>query len=400
MTLALKKPDKKTPGRAAEISLADVDPHPQQPRTDFDTEEIKTLAASLADVGLMNRVHVRKKPDGRYELLAGERRCLAATVAGWGKVPAMVCQVDDQTALKMLVRENIDRKDLNAIERARALALLCRPADQGGAGMTEAKAAAMFGHKQAWAGNLLRLLRLPEAWQARVISGEIGPSHARALVPFVAYTKFLEKVSAAIAARPDAWRAIDDFEHNLCVLAIKHGGRVEQTARVSLNRKSRRMTVPGADDGPAADNRQPPIGGRSPAAESGGPDRERIERAAANPSPWHTKPEFRRQHKTACKRASWRRRFITKAWLAGQNTGSGLHGLVGEFYRMLDGPTLRQIAADAEVGLPDGADDKAVIDALFASRIPVPDIVWRGMETQTPAPTETPTKTKPARKAA
>ena len=126
-------------GREVDVEVEAIDIHPRQPRKYFDKQEIAQLAESLKDVGLIHRIVVRPKlganGESRFELLAGERRLRAAKKAGWPTVPSVVRDVDDQTALKILLRENFDRKDLNPIERAEALKSFCDPVEKGGGGL-------------------------------------------------------------------------------------------------------------------------------------------------------------------------------------------------------------------------------------------------------------------------
>lgn len=110
--------------RLQEIPLAAIEPSPFQPRSSFDPERLQELADSLKAGGLLQPIVVRPRPDGRYELLAGERRWRAAKLAGFAAVPARVRDVDDATAATIALTENLARQDLSAFDAARGLAAL------------------------------------------------------------------------------------------------------------------------------------------------------------------------------------------------------------------------------------------------------------------------------------
>jgi len=211
----IKRPDR----NAAGLPIQTIDPHPFNPRTEFDAAELDRLAESLRTHRLLQPVLVREAPDGRYQLIAGERRLRAAEKAGWKNVPAIVRDVSDAEALVLGLVENIERRDLNPIEKARGLARLCAPAADGGGGLTQEQAAAMFKHGKEWACNLMRLLTLPDVWQQRIAAGELSEAHARALVPYAKRPAVLARIEDDLLANPWSWRTRDDFERNAALLA-------------------------------------------------------------------------------------------------------------------------------------------------------------------------------------
>jgi ParB family chromosome partitioning protein len=148
-----------------------------QPRREFDQESLEELAASIRSQGLMQPVVVRRRPQGGYELIAGERRWRAAQLAGLTRIPAMIKDVSDEQASAMALIENIQREDLNPLEEAFALQRL-RDEFQ----LTQQQVADAVGKSRVAVTNLLRLLNLAPAVRQLLQSGAIEMGHARALL--------------------------------------------------------------------------------------------------------------------------------------------------------------------------------------------------------------------------
>jgi ParB family chromosome partitioning protein len=146
-----------------------------QPRSGFGGEPLAELEASIREQGILQPVLVRRTGDG-YELVAGERRWRAAVAAGLRSVPAIVRQLDDRGALEAALVENLQREDLNPMERARAYRRLS--ADFG---LSQEQVARRVGRSQPSIANTLRLLALPQEMQASLEAGRITEGHARAL---------------------------------------------------------------------------------------------------------------------------------------------------------------------------------------------------------------------------
>ena len=161
---------------AGEIPLAQVDPNPFQPRTDFDPAELDSLADSIKIHGLLQPVVVREAGD-RYQLVAGERRFRAAQTLGLQTIPARIVKLTDQQTCELALVENLQRKDLNAIEKALAFQ---RYLDQFQS--THETLANQLGVDRSTVTNLLRLLDLPDAVQEMVVRGELSNGHARAVL--------------------------------------------------------------------------------------------------------------------------------------------------------------------------------------------------------------------------
>lgn len=159
-----------------EIDISHIVPNPYQPREHFDEETLVSLAASIAEVGVVQPVIVRKVLEG-YEIIAGERRWRAAQRAGLRNVPALVRDADDKGALEAAVVENVHRQDLNALEEAAAYRQL-----MDDFGLTQSDVAARVGRSRSTVANTVRLLNLMPAVQRFVVEGHLSAGHGRALL--------------------------------------------------------------------------------------------------------------------------------------------------------------------------------------------------------------------------
>ena len=148
-----------------------------QPRQIMDETPLKELADSIRERGVIQPLLVRGLGTGRYEIIAGERRFRAASIAGLKEVPVRIVDVDDQAAAAMALIENMQREDLNPLEESRGLARLIEEF-----GFTHEQAAKSVGKSRSAISNLLRLSQLAKAVQAMLIAGELDMGHARALL--------------------------------------------------------------------------------------------------------------------------------------------------------------------------------------------------------------------------
>jgi ParB family chromosome partitioning protein len=162
-------------GSPLDIPLADIVPNPHQPRRQFTDATIAELAASIRASGLIQPIVVRKAAGG-YQLIAGERRWRAAKVAGLTAVPAIVRDVDSFTQAQMALVENIQREDLNPIDRALGYRALI---DQ--LGLTQAELAGRLGEDRSSIANFLRLLELAEPVRTLLRDGKLSTGHAKLL---------------------------------------------------------------------------------------------------------------------------------------------------------------------------------------------------------------------------
>ncbi|MGA8668577.1 MAG: ParB/RepB/Spo0J family partition protein [Terracidiphilus sp.] len=164
-------------GKPLEILLEQIDPNPYQTRTRINEDTLAELAASIAANGVIQPILVRPQADGRFQLIAGERRWRASAVAGKKTIPAILRQVSDEQAMEITIVENLQRADLNPMEQARAFDRLSREFS-----MTQEQMSLRTGKDRATIGNFLRLLKLPIDVQNRVETGELSFGHARALL--------------------------------------------------------------------------------------------------------------------------------------------------------------------------------------------------------------------------
>ena len=168
-------------GTPSVLRLDRMQPGKYQPRTRMDEGSLYELAESIKAQGIMQPILVRPVGDpaeGRYEIIAGERRSRAAKLAGLSEVPVLVKDVPDEAAAAMALIENIQREDLNPLEEAQGLQRLTSEF-----GLTHEQAAQAVGRSRSAASNLLRLLNLAEPVQGMLMAGDIDMGHARALLP-------------------------------------------------------------------------------------------------------------------------------------------------------------------------------------------------------------------------
>jgi ParB family chromosome partitioning protein len=154
-----------------------IRPNPGQPRKAFDADALERLAASVAESGVVQPLVVQPLSDGRYELIAGERRWRAAQQAGLATVPAILRTEEEALRLQMALVENMAREDLNPIEEARACAALVEELD-----LSREEVAKRVGRSRSAISNLIRLLDLPDQVLDLLESGELSEGHGRALL--------------------------------------------------------------------------------------------------------------------------------------------------------------------------------------------------------------------------
>lgn len=160
-----------------EIAINLIDANPNQPRREFDEVALQELSDSILKIGIIQPITLRKMEDGRYQIIAGERRWRASQLAGLQTIPAYIRTADDENVMEMALVENIQRQDLNAIEIALAYQHLI---DQYG--LTQEKLAERVGKNRATVANFLRLLKLPAPVQVALQNHQIDTGHARALL--------------------------------------------------------------------------------------------------------------------------------------------------------------------------------------------------------------------------
>ncbi|TVQ40410.1 MAG: ParB/RepB/Spo0J family partition protein [Spirochaetaceae bacterium] len=151
--------------------------NPQQPRKQFSQTALEELADSIREKGVIQPILAERREDGMYEIIAGERRFRAARLAGLDVVPVLPRSFTDEEKLEIALIENLQREDLNPIEQAHAYNGLIEST-----ALTQEQLARRLGMNRSTIANAMRLLKLPEAMQQRVISGDVSAGHARALL--------------------------------------------------------------------------------------------------------------------------------------------------------------------------------------------------------------------------
>ncbi len=160
-----------------EVDIDQIEPNPDQPRTQFKKEEIEELSSSIEKDGLLQPILVRRMEDGKYQIIAGERRWQASRAAGLKRVPIRIKEADDNQALELALIENIQRSDLNPIEEAYGYRRLMERRN-----MTQAEVAQAVSKGRSTVANALRLLDLPEEAQQLLFEEKITAGHARAIL--------------------------------------------------------------------------------------------------------------------------------------------------------------------------------------------------------------------------
>ena len=169
----------KTEGSSSinEIELSRIYPNPDQPRREFDPDGLAELASSIRELGIIQPISLRQTSDGSYQIIAGERRFRASTMAGLNSVPAYVRTAEDETMMEMALIENIQREDLNSIEIALTFQKLIEQYN-----LTQERLSERIGKKRTTIANYLRLLKLPAEIQMGLKNRRIDMGHARALL--------------------------------------------------------------------------------------------------------------------------------------------------------------------------------------------------------------------------
>ncbi len=193
---SVSKEQAEASGALRELPIGNVLPNPYQPRTQVDEAALVELTASIEASGLLQPVIVRPR-NGKFELIAGERRWRAIQRLGWAKIPAVVKDVDDQTLLTLALIENLQRNDLTSIDEAAGYHRLGEEFK-----LPQAEIARLVGRDRSTVANLLRLLKLPDEVKALVQEGKLSEGHARALL---AVEKPDEVVRLALEAVEGGW---------------------------------------------------------------------------------------------------------------------------------------------------------------------------------------------------
>ena len=176
------------------LPIYKVEPNPEQPRHDFDEEELQALSESIAVHGVIQPLTVREMPNGYYQIIAGERRWRAARMANVSDVPAIVVEADDRKAMELALIENLQRQDLNPVEEALGYQSLIEEY-----GLTQEEAATRVGKSRPAVANALRLLGLCPEVMELLKTGALSAGHARAVLTLKTEKQQLEAAKKIIA---------------------------------------------------------------------------------------------------------------------------------------------------------------------------------------------------------
>jgi ParB family chromosome partitioning protein len=169
------------------LPIYKVEPNPDQPRQDFDEEELQALAESISVHGIVQPLTVRELNSGYYQIIAGERRWRAARIANLSEVPAVIIEADDKKAMELALIENLQRQDLNPVEEALGYQTLMNEY-----GLTQEDTAARVGKSRPAVANALRLLSLCPEVLEKLRRGELTAGHARAILSLKSEKKQIE----------------------------------------------------------------------------------------------------------------------------------------------------------------------------------------------------------------
>ena len=176
------------------LPIYKVEPNPDQPRRDFDEEELQALADSISVHGVIQPLTVRQMPTGYYQIIAGERRWRAARLANLSEIPVVIVEADDKKAMELALIENLQRQDLNPVEEALGYQALIEEY-----GLTQEEAAGRVGKSRPAVANALRLLGLSPAVLEKLKNGELSAGHARAILTLKTEKKQLEAAQKIIS---------------------------------------------------------------------------------------------------------------------------------------------------------------------------------------------------------
>lgn len=191
------------------LRLTDIEPNPNQPRKNFDQQMLRELADSIRENGLIQPLVVRPIEDGRYMLIAGERRWRACRMAGLSEAPAVIMQADELRAAQLTLIENLQREDLNPLEAARGYDALISDF-----GLTQEEAAKRIGTSRSALANTLRLLSLDDYCLELLAGGKLSAGHARALLA-IEDTELRKKAADACIEREMSVRELESLVKKL-----------------------------------------------------------------------------------------------------------------------------------------------------------------------------------------
>jgi ParB family chromosome partitioning protein len=204
------------PAPMRELPIDLVDSNPTQPRTVFHDEDMEELTNSVRERGVLQPILVRPKPNGRFEIVAGERRWRAAQKVGLHNVPVVVRELDDLQVMEIAIVENVQRADLNPIDEARGYEVLIARF-----GRSQEMVAQVVGKSRSHVANMLRLLTLPGSVLNLVVEGKLSAGHARALIT----SDNAEALAEQVMAKGLSVRETEALARKAAEPATRGGGR-------------------------------------------------------------------------------------------------------------------------------------------------------------------------------
>jgi len=199
-------PPEQRPVSGREIPLELIDPNPYQTRRRINEAALQELAESIKVSGVVQPVVVRPAANGRFQIVAGERRWLACKLADKTSVPAVVREISNEQAMEITIIENLQREDLNPVEQARAFERLSREF-----GLTQEQIASRTGKDRASISNFIRLLKLPDDIQELMESGNLTLGHGKALCGLVGYPDALAHAAKEIVSKSLSVRQAEEL---------------------------------------------------------------------------------------------------------------------------------------------------------------------------------------------
>ena len=189
-----------------EVLIDSIDPNPYQTRRRINEQALEELAESIRASGVVQPVVLRPAANGRFQIVAGERRWLASKRAGRSTVPAIVRQISNEQAMEITIIENLQREDLNPIEQAHAFERLSREF-----GLTQEQMAARTGKDRASIANFIRLLKLPEEVRTAMEEGQLSFGHGKVLLALTGYPEHLIKAALEITQKQLSVRQTEEL---------------------------------------------------------------------------------------------------------------------------------------------------------------------------------------------
>lgn len=235
-TPPIVKPDNQ--GEVTYMDITSIERNPEQPRTEFDAEELKELSQSISNHGVLQPIIVRKMPSNQYQIVAGERRWRAAKEANLKQVPVIIKKIQDKEVAEIALIENIQRSNLNPIETAQAYQKI-----MDGFSLTQVELADRLGKERASIANVLRILKLPIEIQDYIKEGLITLGHAKAILS-VKEPSAQKNLAKKVIDENLSVRALEDIVSRVVIVPPKKqkksadvGGEIESKLRESLGTK-------------------------------------------------------------------------------------------------------------------------------------------------------------------